>query len=105
MLARLLSTIPIALQREGLSLSVVQASLRGRWRGNAHPGEVGRALRSLGFKRRRKSDDTHGSRALWFPTGVSELNGRFAALGSVLDHPALDTPKPLASLHTAKGIC
>ena len=34
-LERLLSTIPVELQREGLSLSTLQASLRGRWRGNA----------------------------------------------------------------------
>jgi hypothetical protein len=70
-LKRLLSTIPIALQCEGLSLSVLQASLRGRWRGNAHPGEVCRALRSFGFKRFRMSDNTHGSRALWFPNSSS----------------------------------
>lgn len=66
-LKRLLSTIPIAVQREGLSLSVLQASLKGRWRGNAHPGEVGRALRSLGFKASRIHDLTRGSRVLWFP--------------------------------------
>ena len=36
---RLLSTIPIEIQREGLSLASLQASLRGRWRGNCHPGE------------------------------------------------------------------
>jgi hypothetical protein len=52
-LARLLTTIPLDAQREGLSLSTLQASLRGRWRGNAHPGEIGRALRRLGFERRR----------------------------------------------------
>src|ERR1017187_9899927 len=43
-LARLLATIPLDVQREGLSLTSLQASLRGRWRGHAHPGEVGRAL-------------------------------------------------------------
>src|SRR5208337_582312 len=39
-LTRLLATIPIELQREGLSLPTLKASLRGRWRGNAHPGQV-----------------------------------------------------------------
>jgi hypothetical protein len=40
-LARVLATIPIELQREGLSLPALQTSLRGRWRGNCHPGELG----------------------------------------------------------------
>ena len=64
-LERLLSTIPVELQREGLLLSSLQASLRGRWRGNAHPGEIGRALRKLGFERRRDWRGTDGFRALW----------------------------------------
>ena len=34
---------------EGLSLSSLQASLRGRSRGNCHPGELGAALRRFGF--------------------------------------------------------
>jgi hypothetical protein len=52
-LERLLASIPMEIQREGLSLSTLQASLRGRWRGNCHPGELGSALRKLGFKRER----------------------------------------------------
>jgi hypothetical protein len=67
-LARLLATIPVEVQREGLSLSSLQASLRGRSRGNCHPGELAAALRKLGFERRRnwhKSAD--GFRALWYP--------------------------------------
>jgi hypothetical protein len=55
-LARLLATIPIEVQREGLSLASLQASLRGRWRGNCHPGELGTALRKLGFRRERRWD-------------------------------------------------
>ncbi len=70
-LARLLSTIPIEVQREGLSLIVLQGSLRGRWRGNAHPGEIGRALRALGLKPCRIQDLARGSRVLWFPNGSS----------------------------------
>jgi hypothetical protein len=64
-LGRLLATIPVELQREGLSLSTLQASLRGRWRGNAHPGEIGRALRRLGFERRRNWRGADGFRAVW----------------------------------------
>jgi hypothetical protein len=40
-LTRLLATIPVEVQREGLSLSSLQASLRGRSRGNCHPGDLG----------------------------------------------------------------
>jgi hypothetical protein len=68
-LTRLLATIPIELQREGLSLSTLQASLRGRWRGNAHPGEIGRALRRLGFERRRDWGGADGFRAIWSRVG------------------------------------
>jgi hypothetical protein len=64
-LERLLGTIPVEIQREGLSLSSLQTSLRGRWRGNAHPGEIGRALRRLGFERRRTWRGTDGFRAVW----------------------------------------
>jgi hypothetical protein len=46
-LDRLLATIPFEVQSEGLSLSSLQASLRGRWRGNCHPGELGRLCASL----------------------------------------------------------
>jgi hypothetical protein len=65
-LSRLLATIPVEIQREGLSLSSLQASLRGRWRGNCHPGELGTALRRLGFKRERRWHDGAGFRAIWY---------------------------------------
>jgi hypothetical protein len=68
-LARLLYSIPIELQREGLSLTSLQASLRGRWRGNAHPGELGAALRKLGFTRRRQWHGGAGFQALWHKQG------------------------------------
>ncbi len=68
-LERLLATIPVELQREGVSLSSLQASLRGRWRGNAHPGDVGRALRRLGFERRRDWSGVDGFRAVWHKVG------------------------------------
>lgn len=67
-LARLMATIPSEIQREGLSLASLQASLRGRWRGNCHPGELGTALRKLGFTRQRRWHDGGGFRALWYPT-------------------------------------
>ena len=66
-LARLLASIPDNVQREGLSLIALQASLKGRWRGNCHPGELGAALRRAGFVRRRCWSDVDGFRALWFP--------------------------------------
>jgi len=66
-LARLLATIPIELQREGLSLTALQASLKGRARGNWHPGELGAGLRRLGFQRRRNWRGADRFRALWYP--------------------------------------
>jgi hypothetical protein len=67
-LARLLATIPVEVQREGLSLASLQIRLRGRGHDRCHIGELGGALRRAGFQRRRnwrKSAD--GFRALWFP--------------------------------------
>jgi hypothetical protein len=64
-LVRLLATIPPEVQREGLSLPALQVSLRGRSRGACHPGELGTALRRLGFVRRRKWSNVNGFRALW----------------------------------------
>lgn len=66
-LARLLATIPPEVRREGLSLHVLQASLRGRWRGSCHPGELGNALRKRGFQRQRRWHGGEGFRALWYP--------------------------------------
>jgi hypothetical protein len=64
-LSRLLATIPRDIQCEGLSLTSLQASLRGRWRGNCHPGELGMALRRLGFTRVRRWHAREGFRAVW----------------------------------------
>jgi hypothetical protein len=65
-LKALLRDVPESLQSEGLSLPVIQTMLRGRWRGNAHPGDVGRALRHLGFTRtRRWRGESIGFQALW----------------------------------------
>jgi hypothetical protein len=64
-LTRLLATIPNGVQREGLSLVAFQASLKGRSRGNCHPGELGAALRRLGFVRKRNWRGGAGFRAVW----------------------------------------
>ena len=65
-LARLLTTIPIEIQRDGLALTVLQGALRGRWRGNCHPGELGSALRKLGYIRKRCWKSEGGFSALWY---------------------------------------
>lgn len=64
-LARLLASIPEEVQRGGMSLQWLQSSLRGRWRGNCHPGELGRALRKLGYERRRTWRANGSSPATW----------------------------------------
>ena len=65
-LVRLLATIPAEVLHEGISLSALQAGLKGRWRGSCHPGELGAALRKAGFVRRRKWTDDDGFRSLGF---------------------------------------
>ena len=57
-LARLLASIPVEVQREGLSLSSLQTSLRGRRRGNCHPGELGAALRASSAVAQTQADRT-----------------------------------------------
>lgn len=64
-LIRLLATIPNEVQREGLALPALQAALRGRHRGTCHPGELGTALRSLGFTRSRIWKGAEGFSARW----------------------------------------
>ena len=65
-LAQLLATIPAEVLQGGISLSALQAGLKGRWRGACHPGELGAALRKAGFVRRRKWSNDAGFRSLWF---------------------------------------
>lgn len=64
-LTRLLATIPLEVQRDGISLPALQAALRGRWRGKCHPGELGSALRKLGFTRVRSWSDGASFSAVW----------------------------------------
>ncbi len=70
-LARLLATVPAEVQREGLSLPTLQTMLKGRRRGGCHPGELGTALRRLGWSRRRcwRGDGDGGFAARWHPPG------------------------------------
>jgi hypothetical protein len=65
--AKLLATIPLDVQREGLALATLQTMLKGRRRGNCHPGELGDALRKLGFVRRRRWGCIDGFCARWYP--------------------------------------
>ena len=67
-LARLLATIPAEVQREGLPIEALQAQLRARGRGHSrcHVGELGEALRRLGFYRERRWSG-NSFRALWYP--------------------------------------
>jgi 1,2-phenylacetyl-CoA epoxidase catalytic subunit len=67
-LAKLLANIPSDIKDQGLSLTALRGMLAGKWRGRCHPGDLGVALRKLGYQRRRKwSDGTHSFSALWFP--------------------------------------
>jgi hypothetical protein len=65
-LAKLLSEIPDSVKSEGLSLPEIQKMLKGRWRGNAHPGELGRALRKHGYFRYRCwKQSNEGFKTVW----------------------------------------
>ena len=67
-LSKLLAAIPPEVISQGLSLFSLRNMLAGKWRGRCHPGELGVALRKLGYQRRRNwSDGTQSFRALWFP--------------------------------------
>lgn len=62
----LLATIPIDVQRAGLPLRDLQTRLKGRKGKTCDHGELGSALRSLGFHRdRRWSHGDQGFRAVW----------------------------------------
>jgi hypothetical protein len=50
------------------TIASLQASLRGRRRGNCHPGELGAALRRLGFVLRRNWRGERGFLAVWRKT-------------------------------------
>ena len=67
-LARLLATLPEEVRREGLSLPTLVPLLRGRGGGVANAGQLGIALRSLGWRRERRwRGGDLGFSALWYP--------------------------------------
>ena len=67
-LQKLLDSIPESKQREGVSLLDLQACLRGRKGGLPHIGELGAAMRRLGWQRRRAwSDADTAFSSRWFP--------------------------------------
>lgn len=71
--SKLLTTIPSEIQNQGLSLTTLRSMLTGKWRGKCHPGELGQALRKLGFERRRNwSKSSSSFSALWFPSDHSK---------------------------------
>lgn len=72
-LAKLLATIPSEIKSQGLSLLAIRNLLAGKWRGKCHPGELGVALRKLGYQRRRNwSNGTQSFSALWFSKNNGE---------------------------------
>lgn len=67
-LQKLLDTIPDSVQRQGLSLLDLQACLRGRKGGLPHIGEMGAAMRKLGWQRHRAwSDENTAFSSRWHP--------------------------------------
>jgi hypothetical protein len=67
-LQRLLDTIPSSEQRKGLSLLDLQSCLRGRKGGLPHIGELGAAMRRLGWQRQRAwSNEKSAFSSKWYP--------------------------------------
>lgn len=67
-LQRLLDTIPSSERRKGLSLLDLQSCLRGRKGGLPHIGELGAAMRRLGWQRRRAwSNEKSAFSSKWYP--------------------------------------
>ena len=67
-LKKLLDHIPLSDQRQGLSLLDLQARLRGRKGGLPHIGELGAAIRRLGWQRRRRwANEAAAFASLWYP--------------------------------------
>lgn len=66
-LAKLLATIPPEIKSQGLSLPAIRNMLAGKWRGKCHPGELGNALRRLGYERHRNwAKGSQSFSALWY---------------------------------------
>ena len=76
-LSKLLSNIPSDTLDQGLSLDGLRRLLSGKWRGNCHPGELGTALRKLGFVRSRYWSKTEGGfHAKWYPSKTFEKKSK-----------------------------
>lgn len=71
-LAKLLATIPVEIKSQGISLAAIRTMLSGKWRGNCHPGELGSALRQLGYVRKRNWSKSDGAfKARWIKVDVT----------------------------------
>ncbi len=67
-LKKILDEIPDHIQAEGIRLPPLVHQLAGRTRQHPSAGDVGKALRRLGFRRKRDwSNGDDGFPALWFP--------------------------------------
>ena len=67
-LRKLLDDIPTSERRQGLSLLDLQARLRGRKGRLPQIGELGAAIRRLGWQRRRRwSNEDAAFASLWYP--------------------------------------
>ena len=67
-LQRLPDTIPSSAQHKGLSLLDLQSCLRGRKGGLPHIGELGAAMRRLGWQRQRAwSNEKSAFSSKWYP--------------------------------------
>lgn len=68
-LKKFIDNLPAELRNQPQPLEFFRQGLRGRQVGNnAHAGELGAAMRKLGYVRRRGWSELEGGfRALWFP--------------------------------------
>jgi hypothetical protein len=68
-LVKLLASIPSNEQAQGLSIAQLQSQLKARGRGHmhAHIGEIGAALRRLGYIRKRNWRPSEGFVSRWYP--------------------------------------
>ena len=75
--SKLLSSMPAVVVEQGLSLDALRRLLSGKWRGNCHPGELGKALRKLGFVRIRFWSKTEGGfHAKWYPSKTLDTKSK-----------------------------
>jgi len=67
-LKRLLDTIPLEVQTDGISLEALRKMLRGAKGRGCHCGAIGDELRRMGWRRERNwKKSENGFRAFWFP--------------------------------------